>query len=86
MNARRARWLLAALTLLYLAAWIGANFVERTQAVGFYIIHVTSLMLIADLIYVAISGFGDDLVRKRRLVRIYLPLLVGLQGGRNFNL
>ena len=75
------RWLLAALALLYLAAWIGANFVERTQAVGFYIIHITSLVLIADLIYVAISGFGDDLVRKRRLVRIYLPLLVGLQAG-----
>ena len=75
------RWLLAALALLYLAAWIGANFVERTQAVGFYIIHISSLVLIADLIYVAISGFGDDLVRKRRLVRIYLPLLVGLQAG-----
>ena len=33
------------------------------------------------MIVVALSGLGDDLVHRRRLIRIYLPILVGLQSG-----
>lgn len=72
---------LAILTILYLAGWILANTVDVGNGPGFYIIHITSLALVVDLIYVALSGLGDDLVSRRRLIRIYLPILIGLQSG-----
>lgn len=74
-------WLLAVLGFLYLTGWIVANFVEQSRGFGFYSIHFISLAVLADLIYVAISGLNDDLVYRRRLIRIYLPILVGLQSG-----
>ncbi|OAO01475.1 hypothetical protein A8B75_01070 [Sphingomonadales bacterium EhC05] len=75
------RWLLALLGLTYLIGWSLAHFVDAGNGPGFYIIHFTSLALVADLIYVALSGLVDDLVYRRRLIRIYLPILIGLQSG-----
>ena len=74
-------WLLAVVGMIYLIGWILATTVDAGSGPGFYTIHIISLILVVDLIYVAISGLGDDLVSKRRLIRIYLPILVGLQSG-----
>ena len=74
-------WLLAFLGLLYLAGWGLAHFVDTGNGPGFYLIHLLSLALVVDLIFVALSGLSDDLVYRRRLIRIYLPILVGLQSG-----
>ena len=74
-------WLLGAIATVYLAGWSLVYFIPNGLTAGFYVIHIISLCLIADLIYVAISGLGDDLIQRRRLIRIYLPILVGLQTG-----
>lgn len=74
-------WLLNVLILLYLAGWSLAHFVAVASGAAFYLIHFLSLALLVDLIVVALSGLGDDLVHRRRLIRIYLPILVGLQSG-----
>lgn len=74
-------WLLALLGLTYLVGWSLANFIDIGNGPGFYIIHFTSLALVADLIYVSLSGLVDDLVYRRRLIRIFLPILIGLQSG-----
>lgn len=74
-------WLLALLGTVYLIGWALAKTVDVGSGPGFYIIHIISLVLVIDLIYVALSGLGDDLVSRRRLIRIYLPILIGLQSG-----
>ncbi len=74
-------WLLAILGSIYFTGWLVAQTVDVGSGPGFYMIHITSLALIVDLIYVALSGLGDDLVASRRLIRIYLPILIGLQSG-----
>lgn len=74
-------WLLAVLGILYLTGWGLAQFVDAGHGPGFYLIHLLSLALVIDLIRVAISGLNDDLVPRRRIIRIYLPILVGLQSG-----
>lgn len=75
------RSLLALLGFLYLAGWSLSHFVDTGNGPGFYLIHFVSLALVADMIFVALSGLNDDLVYRRRLIRIYLPILVGLQSG-----
>ncbi|GAB5489605.1 MAG: helix-turn-helix domain-containing protein [Parasphingorhabdus sp.] len=74
-------WSLVLIGTIYLIGWVLAMTVDVGSGPGFYIIHVISLVLIIDLIYVALSGLGDDLVSGRRLIRIYLPILIGLQSG-----
>lgn len=44
-------------------------------------IRLVSLGLILHLFVIALSGRADDLIEKRRLIRAYLPLLIGLQIG-----
>lgn len=44
-------------------------------------IRLVSLGLIIHLFVIALSGRADDLIEKRRLIRTYLPLLIGLQIG-----
>lgn len=44
-------------------------------------IHIAGLILVADLLYSAWSGRKDDLIEKRRMIRVWLPILVGLQAG-----
>lgn len=74
-------WLLIVLGAVYVLGWGLAQTIDVGSGPGFYIVHITSLALVIDLIYVALSGLGDDLVSRRRLIRIYLPILIGLQSG-----
>ncbi|MBX7540947.1 AraC family transcriptional regulator [Qipengyuania sphaerica] len=75
-----ARWAWVYIAI-YVGSWFLSNFVPSTGLTGFYIIHVTSLALIADLARVALRGRDDDLIEKRRMIRLWLPLLVGAQAG-----
>ncbi|MEP2734865.1 MAG: AraC family transcriptional regulator [Erythrobacter sp.] len=71
-------WIIGIVTA-YLAAWFSGNFLVWTRPVGFYTIHVLSLVLIADLVRVAFQGREDDLLEKRRVIRLWLPLLIAAQ-------
>lgn len=46
--------------------------------VGFFGIHILSVLLIIDIIFVSVAGRSDDLIEQRRTIRIWMPLLVGL--------
>ncbi|MGB3469562.1 MAG: helix-turn-helix domain-containing protein [Erythrobacter sp.] len=71
--------LVVALTLV--AAWFVSNFMTLPVRLGFYVIHFVSLGLIVDLARVAFRGRDDDLVEQRRVIRVWLPLLVAAQAG-----
>jgi AraC-like DNA-binding protein len=67
--------------VLLTAAWMLAAFVLPRLAIGFYIIHIIGLALVADLFRVAVLERADDLVEQRRTFRLWLPLLVAGQTG-----
>ncbi|WP_249171973.1 hypothetical protein [Erythrobacter sp. JK5] len=67
----------AALTI----SWFFANFVEPVQVFAFYFTHAVALALIVDLVRVGLMGREDDLVEQRRVIRLWLPLLVAAQAG-----
>ncbi len=66
---------------LLTGAWLTGFFVQPHTHVGFYIIHIVGLALIADLFRTAIAGRADDLVEQRRAFRLWLPVLVAAQAG-----
>ena len=82
-------WVVAASAGILVASWFAGNFIPSQSdlgrwighPVGFYVIHVLSLVLIADLVRVAFRDRADDLIEKRRLIRLWLPLLVAAQAG-----
>ena len=69
------------LVVVQLVCWYFGNFQPWSRPVGFYIIHFVGIALVIDLIRVAFAGREDDLIEKRRLIRLWLPLLVGIQSG-----
>jgi AraC-like DNA-binding protein len=71
--------LLATFIVFYTVCWAIAHWAGAYWLIGFYGVHIASLLLIADLFYSAWSGRDDDLIEKRRLIRLWLPVLVGLQ-------
>lgn len=75
----RRLMLVAAAALL--AGWFIGNFVHTLDPVGFFVVHVVALALIADLVRVGLFGRKDDLVERRRAVRLWLPLLVAAQAA-----
>ncbi|MEZ5708180.1 MAG: helix-turn-helix domain-containing protein [Blastomonas sp.] len=75
------RPLLFLLPLLYLIFWYCAHFITPLHKPAFVAIHLLSLLLIAHLVFFALSGRNDDLIEKRRWIRLFLPLAVGLQAG-----
>lgn len=67
--------------ILLAGAWITGVVVLPHLHVGFYIIHIVGLALVADLFRVALLERADDLVEQRRTFRLWLPLLVAAQAG-----
>ncbi len=65
-----------------LVGWFLSSYVPATDLAGFFILHVVSLALVADLVRVGIFERDDDLVEQRRIVRLWLPLLVAVQAGQ----
>lgn len=82
-------WMIWGSLVILTLSWFAGNFIPLDSAigavigdpVGFYVIHIVSLALIADLIRVALTDRADDLIEKRRLIRLWLPLLVAAQAG-----
>lgn len=64
-----------------LSAWFIGNFFSGNELPTFYAIHLISLALIVDLVRIALMDRADDLVEKRRIIRVILPLLVAAQAG-----
>ena len=67
--------------VVMVAAWSGAIALAPIGLFGFYIIHIVSLGLIADLVRVALLDRDDDLIEQRRIIRLWLPLIVAAQAG-----
>ncbi|MHA7818914.1 MAG: helix-turn-helix domain-containing protein [Erythrobacter sp.] len=64
-----------------LAGWFIGNFFEALDPLGFFVLHIVGLALIADLVRVGLFERKDDLVEQRRVVRLWLPLLVAAQAA-----
>lgn len=75
------RRLLTGAALVLFAGWVLGHFVPGAGRAGFYILHIAALALIADLLRVGLLERKDDLVEQRRVVRLWLPLLVAAQAG-----
>ncbi|TNE35040.1 MAG: AraC family transcriptional regulator [Alphaproteobacteria bacterium] len=75
------RWILWPAVVSLIASWFAAHFLTWTDPVGFYVIHAVSLLLVADLLRVAIGERADDLLEKRRMIRLWLPFLFAVQSG-----
>lgn len=73
--------LVGVLASALLASWFLAFFQPQLDPLGFVAIHMISLGLVADLLFTAWAGRDDDLIERRRLIRLWLPLLVGLQAA-----
>ncbi len=78
---RIAKALLIAVPILLALLWIMAVTVPGIRWFTFYAIRFLSLALVAHLIIIALTGRADDLIEKRRLIRMFLPIFVGLEVG-----
>jgi AraC-like DNA-binding protein len=74
------RIVLAALAAM-LFGWFIGHFVPWTGTIGFYLVHIVGLALIIDLVRVGVFERDDDLVEQRRVIRLWLPLLVAAQAA-----
>lgn len=61
--------------------WFFGNYVPAAGRIPFYFIHAAALTLLADLVRVALRDRMDDLVEQRRIIRLWLPLLVAAQAA-----
>ena len=75
------RRILISSAALMVIGWFAGNFLPFTQPAGFFLIHIVSLLLIADLVRVGVFEREDDLVEQRRTIRLWLPLLVAAQAA-----
>jgi len=75
---RRAVLIIVALLV---AAWFAGDLVAPLAEPAFYAMHIVSLALIADLVRIALTERSDDLIEKRRVIRLVLPLLIAAQAG-----
>ncbi len=64
-----------------LISWFLGSFISATDHLAFYTQHLIGLALIVDLMRIAIFERKDDLIEKRRMIRLWLPLLVAAQAG-----
>ncbi len=66
---------------ILLLGWFLGNFIPAANLVGFFILHLGSLILIIDLVRIGVLERSDDLVEQRRAIRLWLPLLVAAQAA-----
>ncbi|MEM6909098.1 MAG: helix-turn-helix domain-containing protein [Pseudomonadota bacterium] len=65
--------------MVIVGGWFLGNFIPGSGQIGFYVLHAISLALIIDLVRVGLLERDDDLVEQRRIIRLWLPLLVAAQ-------
>jgi AraC-like DNA-binding protein len=75
------RRILLVAAVVLLIGWFIGHFVPALDPLGFYILHIAALGLLADLVRIALFERVDDLVEQRRVVRLWLPLLVAAQAA-----
>ncbi len=75
------RRILLGAAVILLFGWFIGNFLPSTQPIGFYGLHIVSLALIVDLVRIGVLERDDDLVEQRRVIRLWLPLMVAAQAG-----
>lgn len=75
------RRILTIATVIMVIAWFSGNFLPSTRPIGFFVVHIVSLALIIDLVRVGILEREDDLIERRRAIRLWLPLLVAAQAA-----
>lgn len=63
------------------AIWLLGTVFDSFKPIAFYSVRAISLILIADLLRVAFADRADDLIEKRRVIRLVLPLLIATQTG-----
>ena len=69
------RQVLLPLAAFLMLCWSSAHFLPGLQPAGFYGIHLVSLALVADIFRVAWLERADDLIEKRRMIRLWFPRL-----------
>ncbi|WP_379549741.1 AraC family transcriptional regulator [Qipengyuania sp. DGS5-3] len=69
-------WAIAGSAAVLTAAWFTGNFITTLMMIPYNVIHIVSLILLADLVRVAWRDRADDLIEKRRAIRLILPLMV----------
>lgn len=75
------RWLVWVIIAVYLSNWLVALSYPASQDYTFYLIHGVGLALVADLVRCALTGRDDDLIEKRRTIRLWLPIVIAAQTG-----
>ena len=60
-------------------SWLAARTFDGAWQVIYYLHRAISLALIVDLVRVGLAGRTDDLIEKRRVIRLVLPLLIAAQ-------
>lgn len=73
--------LMIGVAIVLAIGWLLGNYVPATGRIPFFIIHIVALALLADLAKVALQGRKDDLIEQRRIIRLWLPLLVAAQAA-----
>lgn len=77
---RRIRWQWIVLSAIALfLGWISYVIDPSLARVAFLSVHVISLILMGHLVFVALIDRADDLIEKRRQLRFYLPIFIGIQ-------
>ena len=71
--------IVGAIVGLLVAIWLAGRVFEGIWQALYYVHRAISLGLIVDLIRVAVAGRTDDLIEKRRVIRLVLPLLIAAQ-------
>ncbi len=75
------RWLVWAIIGIFVANWLVAMNYPQSQQYTFYFIHGIGLALIIDMVRVAFADRRDDLIEKRRSIRLWLPIVIAVQTG-----
>ena len=74
-------WAVRGAIIGYLVTWAVAVLIEPMASLTFHVNRAISLILIIDLVRVGIMERADDLVEKRRVIRLVLPLLIAAQAA-----
>lgn len=68
-----------AIVALLVTCWLAGRVFESLWQIIYYVHRAISLGLIVDLVRVGLAGRDDDLIEKRRVIRLVLPLLIAAQ-------
>ncbi|MEP0189883.1 MAG: helix-turn-helix domain-containing protein [Erythrobacter sp.] len=74
-------WLVWTVIAVFVVNWLVALAYPTFQEYTFYFIHGIGLVLVVDLVRTAFADREDDLIEKRRKIRLWLPIVIAAQTG-----